>query len=282
MNSPFVIDTSLVKSLIIDQFPEWTDLEIKPVMQQGWDNRTFHLGSNMLVRLPSAACYSDKVKKEQQWLPYLATHLPYTIPTPIAMGSATSYYPWSWSIYKWIEGEAVSYNNIVSLNQFAAELGNFLVALQEVDATEGPRAGEHNFYRGGSLKIHDAQVEQALIILQASMDIHLIKALWEKALESEWKKPGLWVHGDVAPGNILVRNRKITALIDFGGLAVGDPACDYAIAWTFFDHESRKVFCTIGKVDDNLWARARGWALWKALIIYAGLPGADIKQKKCF
>ena len=274
------INTSLVQKLISIQFPQWADLAITPVEQDGWDNRTFHLGSNMSIRLPSAAHYADKVQKEQYWLPRLAPHLPLHIPTPIAMGNPTQDYPFHWSIYRWIEGAIASRKNVSDMNQFAIDLAHFLSALQHIDTTNGPIAGEHNFYRGGLLKIYDAETQQAIEKINDKIDSALIQNIWQSALTHSWNNLPVWIHGDIAPSNLLVKNGRLTAVIDFGGLGIGDPACDYAIAWTFFDDESRNRFRTALAVDDDTWNRARGWALWKALITYAELPGTNSPEKE--
>ncbi|PRT31804.1 aminoglycoside phosphotransferase family protein [Bacillus wiedmannii] len=209
------IPTALVKRLIEEQFPEWAHLEVRPVKFSGHDNRTFHLGDEMSVRLPSDAAYAPQVEKENKWLPILSKELSLLISTPVAKGNPSESYPWPWSINKWIEGETVTKQNIRDLNEFAADLGAFLVELQSIDASNGPIAGAHNFYRGG-----------------------------------------------------LIKDGKLCAVIDFGILGVGDPSCDAAMAWTFFDKSSRNVFKGVLCIDEEMWNRARGWALWKALITY--------------
>lgn len=259
--SPMHIDTSLVHRLICSQFPQWSHLSIEPVKLGGWDNRTFHLGEHMLVRLPSAEQYADKVEKEQYWLPKLAPYLFFSIPLPLAMGKPTEEYPFNWSIYKWIESEIASPETIFDTSQFAIDLAHFLIALQSIDTIEGPVAGQHNFYRGGSLKMYNTQVGQAIAKLSDTIDFGLIRQIWNQAITSEWNKPLVWVHGDIAPTNLLVRNGKLAAVIDFGGLCIGDPACDYSIAWTFFSAQSRATFRNVLTVDDRTWSRARGWAL---------------------
>ena len=275
-----IINVNLVQSLIQEQFPEWSHLEIKPVECQGWDNRTFLLGDSMLVRLPSAACYSDKVLKEQKWLPKLAPYLPLAIPTPVALGKPNVEYPWNWSIYKWIEGQTVSDTTVQDQKQLARDLAYFLHALQCIDTTGGPMAGAHNFYRGGLLQMYDNEVEQALQKLTNRIDTKLCAQIWNEALSSVWSKTLVWVHGDIAVGNLLVKNGRFCAVIDFGGVAIGDPACDYVIAWNFFDYESREIFKKAVSADEGTWSRARGWALWKALIVVAQLPGADASQQE--
>lgn len=269
------IDVSLVQRLIATQFPEWADLPVKPVEFSGWDNRTFHLGEHMTVRLPSSEKYSQQVEKEQFWLPKLAPQLPLLIPTPLAMGKPGEGYPCHWSIYRWIDGNTASIERIADLSQFATALAGFLVAVQRCDATDGPLAGQHNFYRGGELAVYDSETRQAIAMLGNKIDTDVVTEVWNTALASTWNKSPVWVHGDVAIGNLLVDKGKLCAVIDFGQLCIGDPACDLAITWTFFKGKSRDAFRAAIPLDSATWARAYGWTMWKALIIYAGLPGTN-------
>ncbi|MBJ8105672.1 MULTISPECIES: aminoglycoside phosphotransferase family protein [Bacillus cereus group] len=262
------INVSLVEKLIQEQFPEWAHLEVKPVKLSGHDNRTFHLGDQMSVRLPSDAAYAPQVEKENKWLPILSKELSLPISAPIAKGNPSEEYPWSWSINKWVEGETVTKENVHDLNEFATDLGSFLVALQSIDASNGPIAGAHNFYRGGLISVYDQEARVAIENSKDVFDEALLKHFWNLALRSTWECKPVWVHGDIAPGNLLVKDGKLSAVIDFGILGVGDPACDAAMAWTFFDKNSRNIFKEILRMDEETWNRARGWALWKALITY--------------
>jgi aminoglycoside phosphotransferase (APT) family kinase protein len=265
------IDAHLVQQLIAGQFPQWTHLPVRPVAFGGWDNRTFHLGDEMAVRLPSAEGYAAQVAKEQRWLPWLAPQLPLLIPAPLAMGVPSEVYPWHWSVYQWIEGEHATHDRIADLTEFAAALGQFLHALQQVDAAGGPPAGEQSFHRGGSLAVYDAETRRALALLHGKIDTVLANEIWEAALRTQWQGPPVWVHGDVAAGNLLVKDGRLHAVIDFGCSAIGDPACDLVIAWTFLSGESRAAFRSARPLDAPTWARGRGWALWKALIVVSGI-----------
>ncbi|AZV22896.1 MAG: aminoglycoside phosphotransferase family protein [Mesorhizobium sp.] len=264
------IDTALVRRLVATQFPWWKDLAVRPVEFGGWDNRTFHLGDEMTVRLPSAAAYFLQVEKEHRWLPRLAPLLPLPIPVPLAMGVPAENYPWHWSVYRWIEGETAKRERIASLPQFATDLAAFLVALQRIDATGGPAPGQHNFFRGGALSVYDGETRQAIAALDGKIDTVAARAVWEAALAAPWHGAPVWFHGDVSWGNLLVRQGRLGAVIDFGTSGVGDPACDLAIAWTLFEGKSREAFRAGLPADEAMWARGRGWTLWKALITVAG------------
>jgi aminoglycoside phosphotransferase (APT) family kinase protein len=264
------INVDLVVKLINKQFPEWSDLDIHPVKFSGNDNRTFHLGEQMSVRLPSSAAYASQVEKEQKWLPILAEEISIPISTPIAKGNPIEEYPWPWSIYKWLEGETLSHKNINDINQFARDLGIFLTELQSISTSGGPLAGKHNFFRGGSISVYDEETRHSIENNKDTFNEHLLNEMWDLALSSKWDAEPVWVHGDLAPGNILVKSGKLCSVIDFGILGVGDPSCDAAMAWTFFDNDSRKIFKNALNLDEGTWNRARGWALWKALITYNG------------
>ncbi|RWA73387.1 MAG: aminoglycoside phosphotransferase family protein [Mesorhizobium sp.] len=274
------IDTDLVRRLVDAQFPEWRHLPVSPVASGGWDNRTFHLGDEMTVRLPSAAPYSLQVEKEHRWLPQLAPHLPLPIPMPLAMGEPAAGYPWHWSIYRWIEGDTAKTGQITDLRAFAISLADFLVALKRIDPTGGPAPGQHNFHRGGPLTVYDGEARLAIAALEGEIDTQAATIVWEAALAATWQGSPVWFHGDVAWGNLLVDEGRLSAIIDFGTSGVGDPSCDLAIAWTFFEAESRKAFRDRIAVDDATWARGRGWTLWKALITLAGHDANQAEAEK--
>ena len=269
----------LVRRMLAAQFPEWADLRIEPVEVDGWDNTTFRLGDRMSVRLPSGPRYATQVDKEHEWLPRLAPLLPLPIPVPLAKGAPTSQFPLPWSVYQWIDGEIAQMARIDDLSGFAAACAAFLVALQRLDAVDGPPPGAHSYFRGCPLTLEDPQrpyntpgnwgTREAIAILGDRIDARAATDVWDAALARPWSGLPVWVHGDIAPSNLLVRNGCLSGVIDFGCAAVGDPACDLVIAWTFFSGESREAFRAGLPLDDATWARGRGWALWKAVYVLA-------------
>jgi aminoglycoside phosphotransferase (APT) family kinase protein len=261
------IDIALVQRLLAEQFPHWVDLPITPATPQGHDNRTFRLGSELSVRLPSAVGYTPQIAKEHRWLPFLAPQLPLPIPAPIALGRPGVGFPWNWSVYRWLDGEAASLERIGDLTQFATSLAQFLAALQRIDASAGPPPGVHSAFRGGPLTTYDAETRHCIAALGDAIDGEAAMAMWEEAFAAHWEGPPVWFHGDMAVSNLLVRDDRLSAIIDFGCAGVGDPACDTVIAWTLFRGESRATFQRELPVDPATWARGRGWALWKALLI---------------
>lgn len=252
------------------QFPQWAHLTVAPVPVEGWDNRTYRLGDAMTVRLPTHASYAPAVDKEHHWLPLLAPHLPVAVPVPLAKGAPGEGYPFHWSVRRWMDGETASLARITSMTEFAAAVAEFVLALQGIDASAGPLAGAHSFYRGAPPAHYDDETRRAVAALSGVIDGPAALRAWDEALAAQWDGPPRWFHGDVAVGNLLVRDGRLSGVIDFGTSGVGDPACDLVIAWTFFADASRDVFRRLVGQDDGMWARARGWALWKALITLAG------------
>jgi aminoglycoside phosphotransferase (APT) family kinase protein len=261
------IQKELVEHLIATQFPKWKHLHIDQILPGGWDNRTFRLGEEMIIRLPSSKEYSEQVEKEQKWLPTLSPLLPLSIPKPIEIGSPSKEYPWKWSIYTYLKGEPASSAHIDNMCDFADTLSNFLKALHSINASKGPPPGPHNFYRGGRLSFYDKETKDAIFRLKDRINADLATKLWDSALKTSWNAPPVWVHGDISHGNLLLENGKLSSVIDFGMLGIGDPACDLSISWTFFEGRSRKVFRSGMLLDRDTWIRAMGWTLWKALIV---------------
>jgi aminoglycoside phosphotransferase (APT) family kinase protein len=264
------IDVSLARRLIDSQFLQWSSLPITAVEFDGWDNRSFRLGAELTIRLPSGSWYAQQVEKEQRWLPVLAPQLSLPIPTPVAKGAPGSGFPYPWSVYRWLDGEPASTAQIGDLAGFAMTLARFLRALGRVDATGGPEPGQHNFFRGGPLGTYEDETHRAIDALGDEVARDPVQRVWADAMATSWDREPVWFHGDVATGNLLVRDERLAAVLDFGSSGVGDPACDVVIAWTFLSGPSRDRFRAELGVDPGTWSRGRGWALWKALISLVG------------
>ncbi len=259
-------DESLVRKLLAAQFPQWKELPIKHIASSGTDNALYRLGKDMVVRLPRIDWAIEQVMKEHEWMPKLAPHLPFAIPIPLEMGKPAEGYPWNWSIYRWLEGENLIRENLTNPQQTAMDLAHFLLALQSIDTAGGPSAKEYEL-RGEPLLERDEATREAITALDNMLDTRIVTNIWESALQaSEWSRTPTWFHGDMLPGNLLFKNGKLNAVIDFGGSGVGDPACDLMIAWSLFHDEHRNTFRLALGIDDATWARGRGHALSQALI----------------
>jgi aminoglycoside phosphotransferase (APT) family kinase protein len=264
------ITPAVVGALIAEQFPQWRVLPVERVPLDGWDNTTFRLGSDLSVRLPSAEAYSAQVAKEHKWLPVLARQLPLAIPKPVALGVPGCGFPRPWSVYRWLPGEPAVVERVADLDEFAIAVGDFLAALYRIDTAGGPPAGRHCFFRGGPLTVYDGETRAAIDALGEEIDGAAATGAWDAALAAKWNGPACWFHGDVAASNLLVVDGRPAAVLDFGCSGIGDPACDLTIAWTLFAGTSRAAFRSRLDLDNGTWARGRGWALWKALIVHAG------------
>ncbi len=273
------IDVALVHRLVSEQFPEWSGLPIAPVPRQGNDNRTFRLGDELAVRLPAHEGYVAGITKEDRFLPLLREHLTVAVPAPVATGRPTRDYPYPWSIRQWLVGDTPDRGAHLDRAGLARDLGAFLRELRTVPADDGPLAGRHSFYRGCHPSVYGDQVQQALTELADHVDVAACKAIWLHAVRSVWASAPVWVHGDVAVDNLLIAGGRLTAVIDFGTCGVGDPACDLVIAWTFLERDEREILHVSAGLPVDAWARARGWALWKALITLTD-PDSPQRQRQ--
>ena len=259
-------DASLVRRLLVAQFPDWADLPIEPVEPRGTDNALYRLGNDRVVRLPRRERTVGTLEKERAWLPRLAPFLTLAVPIPLAEGTPTEDYTWTWSVYSWLEGESATADRLADLDLAATDLARFVAALQRIDPTGGPGPGEHNFFRGEALAERDAAVRASIEALHGEIDVGAVTAAWKAALRApEWKGPPVWIHGDLDSRNLLAVEGRLSAVIDWGSLGVGDPACDVMVAWKVLSGDSRDTFRTALSIDDATWARGRGWALSQAL-----------------
>lgn len=227
------------------------------------------MGDKLLVKLPSDVGYAPQNAREQEWLPYLAERLTLPIPVPVAQGKPNADYPFHWAINRYLEGEVASVEKPRDMEQFARDLGEFLRELQAVEVPEdGPEAGAESCYRGAALQIYADETHRFLTPLADEIPSEKLRQIFDEALKTPWDKPTVWVHGDIAPSNLLVKSDRLVAVIDWGIMSVGDPACDLAIAWMTFDEETRPIFLKATGCDAATIKRGRAWALWGAVIRY--------------
>ena len=260
-------DVELVRRLLAAQFPQWAELPIEPVVSYGTDHDIYRLGNHLAARLPRIEWASHQAAKEAKWLPKLAPHLPLAVPVQLAVGYPAGGYPFDWSVYQWLPGENAN-GTIDDLHRAAVDLAAFVKALRQVDTTDAhPRPPGR---RGAPLAELDEQVRASIARLDDRIDGTAALLSWEESLSApRWEGEEVWVHGDLLPGNLLVVDGRLSAVIDFGALNVGDPACDLQPAWNVFTGDSRTRFRGELDVDDAAWLRGRGWALYQAV---AALP----------
>jgi aminoglycoside phosphotransferase (APT) family kinase protein len=250
------VDPVLAQRLVTVQFPHWADRRISRLDASGTGNTIYRLGEDLLLRLPRIERAAVALAKERTWLPRLATALPLAIPTPVGLGEPGEGYPYPWAVYRWLDGDLVDADRL-DLSEAADDLGRFVSALRRVDATDGPAAN-----RGRPLRSRDRETRAAIEALDGTIDADLAWAAWQAALAvPRWQGRPVWIHGDLHSANLLARDGRVRAVIDFGSAGVGDPACDMMVAWTLLTAQTRPIFRARVQVDDATWARGRGWAL---------------------
>jgi aminoglycoside phosphotransferase (APT) family kinase protein len=256
-------DAALVRRLLAAQFPQWSERAIEPVVSYGTDHDIYRLGADLAARLPRIGWATDQAAKEAKWLPRLAPHLPLALPLPLAMGHPADGYPFDWSVCTWLPGENAN-GTITDLDLAAVDLAGFVLALRQIDTTGAHPRPRHG--RGAPLAENDDQVRRSIGQLGDRIDADAALRAWQESLNAPaWDGPEVWVHGDLLPGNLLVVDGRLSGVIDFGGLNVGDPACDLQPAWNVFSGHSRARFRAELDVDDASWLRGRGWALCQAV-----------------
>lgn len=255
-------DAALARRLLAEQFPEWAGLPLERVPSSGTDNALYRLGDDMVVRLPRIGWATAGVAKDFRWLPLLAPLLPVAIPAPLARGAPTESYPWEWGVYRWLEGETPTAGDIADPELLAGDLVRVLRALRRIDLPDPPPSR-----RGAPLAAQDDQTRSALIELDGMIDTEAAADAWDQALRApNWSGPPVWLHGDLLPGNLLLQDGRLSGVIDFAVAGVGDPACDLIAAWALLPGGTRDRFRADLRVDEDTWARGRGWALSIALV----------------
>jgi len=254
------IDESLVRQLLVEQFPEWAERPLVRALPAGTENAIFRLGDDLAVRLARRKGRSEAGGKEREWLPRLAPLLPLEIPVPVAQGRPTADYPRNWDVFTWVAGETAPVEQIDAV-QAARDLAAFVGALQRVEGAGAPRG------RGIPLAQRDPEIRGWLTRFDGGS---WVEAEWKRALAaSPWDGPPVWHHGDLDVRNWLVRDGRISGVVDWGAMGVGDPACDVMVAWKLHSSEARDAFRDALPTDDATWERARGWALSQAVAALA-------------
>ena len=223
------IDRALVRALLKEQHRDLANLPLNE-LGEGWDNRLFRLGDDFAVRLPRRAVAAPLIEHEQRWLSHLAPRLP--LPVPLRIGRPGCGFPWQWSVVPWLPGQSALVKPPQDPTETAIALGRFVRALHQPAPDDAP----HNPFRGVPLAA------------------------------PPWSEPAVWLHGDLHPRNLLVRDGRLAAVIDFGDMTAGDPATDLSVAWMMLPPSARSTFRASARgdhdpVDDDTWTRARGWAL---------------------
>lgn len=279
------IDTALVHNLLLEQHPDLAHLPLR-ALEEGWDNAVFRLGDDLAIRLPRRSVTARLIDNEQRWLPDLAPRLPLPVPVPVRIGHAGSGFPWRWSIVPWFAGTPALAVRNSDLRGIAAATGRFLRALHQPAPADAPV----NPWRSVPLDARTARLHEHLDQLGDAVNRERILAVWDRlVITPRWPGPPVWIHGDLHPGNLLVNDGELAAVIDFGDITAGDPATDLSVMWMLLPPEHRDVlFTATGRsrsnpADEQIWRRARGWALAIGVAVVtigrAGNPLAELGKK---
>ena len=264
-----ILSVSEIREMLHIQFPDWSSLSINPIDSAGTVNAIYQLGDHLCIRLPRIYSGVEQIEKEAHWLPRLSTYLSLQIPTPIALGEPSEKYPWKWAVYNWIEGVNALPENLSDLQLNVKILANFIISLQSMDTFEGLKPGHHNYHRGEALVNRNEITRKTFLKLKnlGLIDLKIAEQVWDDALNAPVEENEItWIHGDLQSGNMLAKQGKIQAIIDFGALAVGDAACDLMPAWNLWGTQERDTFLNILTPSENMLKRARGWSISVATI----------------
>jgi aminoglycoside phosphotransferase (APT) family kinase protein len=263
------VDPTLVRSLLAEQFPDWTKLPLSRLEPAGSDHVIYRLGETMSVRLPRSDWADGEAAKEHTWLPLLAPQLPLAVPEPLALGAPGRGYAWHWSVTRWLDGTTASVDGLADPDLAAGQLADFLRALQAIPAAGTLLPGPHPELDRAPLADRDQSTRAAIEAVAGVFDTAALTEVWDNALDAPaWDREPVWCHGDFHTGNLLTVDGRISAVIDFGGLGMGDPACDLVVAYTLLSATTRPLFRAALDVDDATWTRGMGWGLTTGLNAY--------------
>lgn len=270
------VDEPLIRDLLTAQMPQWAALPLRPVDPVGTDNVIVRLGSRLAVRLPRTPGAARNVAKEQGLVPHLAERLPYPVPVPVGVGEPGAGYPFPWTVHAWIPGTNPEPGT--ASVAVAEQLVRFVTALHGIGTSGYRRAGALDHYRAASIQLRDEQTRLCLAQCADLLDTSLVGEVWDVARRvPDHSGDHVWMHSDLHPGNLLTDDGRLAAVIDWGGLALGDPAVDCLVAWTYLGPGTRAAFRAGVGVDDGTWRRGRAWALSIALVALPYYRNSDAR-----
>ena len=244
------MDASLAEQLLEEQHPALLDGPLK-LVDEGWDNITYRVGAAFAVRLPRRKASVQLALNEQRWLPVVAPWLDVAVPVPVGIGAPSSLFPWPWSVVQWIEGSTCDQEALA-----ASEAGLLARVLRSLHRSSPPDAPPNPF-RGVPLSSRQDVVEERLERLR----LNQLTPLWEQALATAPARAAVWIHGDLHPRNVVVRDGALAGIVDWGDMTAGDPATDLACAWMLLDHRGRSELFDAYEPTSDERSRAIGWAV---------------------
>jgi aminoglycoside phosphotransferase (APT) family kinase protein len=260
------VDEALVRRLLDAQMPDLASRGLSIVEPWGTDNAVWRLGDDLVVRLPRVEGARGQVDKENRWLPVIAPHLTVTVPEPVAVGEPAFGYPYRWAVHRWIDGQTAAMEAMRDPAEFALDVANVVRELRTVPTVEAPPPR----HRARPLVDYDEPTREAIAGAAHLIDADAALAVWDDALSAPpYDGPAVWVHGDLE-GNCLVRDGRLSGIVDWNSACLGDPAIDIQVVWSpLFADESRAAFLDALGVDDATIRRSKGAAVNQAC---AALP----------
>jgi len=253
-----------VAALVGAQFPRWRALPVRRVGSHGTVNALYRLGDDLVVRVPLRPGADTELRAERDHGRLLAPYLPVPVPETVGIGAPGPGYPGYWSVCRWLSGESADRRPVADPVRLATDLAAVVTALRGID-TGGrgvPKTG-----RGAALSTMDDEVRRALAASATLVDTVRLGAIWADCLAADrYAGAGVWLHADLMPGNLLIRDGALAAVLDLGTVRVGDPAVDLMPAWNTFDAGARAAFRDATGTDDATWRRGTGWALAQAIV----------------
>jgi aminoglycoside phosphotransferase (APT) family kinase protein len=258
------VDVDIVRALLAEQRPDLAGLPVTRVVSTGTVNALFQIGDDLVARLPLQPEWEEGIDREWQWIPWLTSRITsIRLPEPVFKGEANDAFPFTWSIYRWIEGAPYDDERIDDEAEAARTLARFVSELRTLEITSAAPEGGRE-----PLAELDEDTRGAIENAGTVIDAPSAMAVWDQALRtSPWDGVPVWIHGDLLRPNLIADEGRLVAVIDYGSIGVGDPATDLIPAWAVFGPEGRAVFREMLGPDDTMWARGRGIALHQAAMI---------------
>ena len=253
------IDEPMARALVASQFPAWGGLAITHVPSGGTENVVFRLGDDLALRMPMTRDAVGSLVREVRWLPVVAPHVSLDVPEVVAEGAPDERYPFPWVVVRWLDGQDAVTASFASMDQLSEDLAGFVGELQSIDMTGAPKPGSEGFVRGGPIVSREPYFRSAIAQCEGLVDVGRVTAIWDDALAApRWDGAPVWLHADLIPGNLLVRDQRLAGVLDFGTIATGDPAYDLTPAWHLLEGAARARFLALTGADDPTVRRARG------------------------